>query len=151
MKKLLIVDDAQVEVDLVEYVKNKYPQIELIVMNSGKEYDYTYKATQISTLAKEYIHHNISSKDLNLKTTSNALHVGYHYLSKRFTEEEGISFIEYVTARRMDIACTLLTNTSLHVYEICEQIGWEPKNFHRIFYSKYQISPLKYRKLHTTK
>ncbi len=151
MKKLLIVDDSKLELDFVEYMKSKYPQMEIVIVDSDDEADYSYKSTQISACAKEYINRNIFSKDLTLKSTSDALHVGYHYLSKRFTEQEGISFIEYVTERRLEIVCKLLTTTSLHVYEVSEKVGWNPKNLHRIFYTKYGMSPLKYRKLHTLK
>ena len=101
---------------------------------------------KIHALTINYLNQHISDKGLNLRQTATDLHVNYYYLSKCFKEGEGISFTEYVTNKRMQIATHLLTTTTMHVYEICDQIGLEPKNFHGLFRKYYKMTPQEYRK-----
>lgn len=101
---------------------------------------------KIVTSAKHYINQHISDKNLTLRQVADDLHINYYYLSKCFKESEQISFTEYVTNKRLLIASNLLTTTSLHVYEVCEQIGMETKNFHSLFRKKYNMTPQEYRK-----
>lgn len=103
---------------------------------------------KIISSAKDYVNKHISDKNLNLRQASLDLHINYYYLSKSFKEDEGISFTEYLTNRRLQIASNLLSATTLHIYEVCEQIGMEPKNFHRLFRKKYHMSPQEYRRSH---
>ena len=102
--------------------------------------------SKIMNSVKRYIDQNIANKDLNLKQASLDLYINYYYLSKCFKSAEGISFTEYVTNKRLQIASRLLTSTSLHIYEICDQIGLEPKNFHSLFRKKYNVTPQEYRR-----
>lgn len=101
---------------------------------------------KIMNNVKRYIDQNIANKELNLKQASADLYINYYYLSKCFKAAEGISFTEYVTNKRLQIASQLLSVTSLHIYEICEQIGLEPKNFHNLFRQKYNVTPQEYRR-----
>jgi YesN/AraC family two-component response regulator len=96
--------------------------------------------------AKSYINQHLSDRNLTLRQVADDLHINYYYLSKCFKESEEISFTEYVTNKRLQIASNLLTSTSLHVYEVCEQIGMETKNFHNLFRKKYNMTPQEYRK-----
>jgi len=101
---------------------------------------------KITRTAQNYINQHLYDKNLSLKQVADALHINYYYLCKCFKESEEISFTEYVTNKRLHIASNLLSATSLHIYEICEQIGMEPKNFHNSFRKKYNMTPLEYRK-----
>lgn len=96
--------------------------------------------------AKNYINQHLSDRNLTLRQVADDLHINYYYLSKCFKESEEISFTEYVTNKRLQIASNLLSSTSLHVYEVCEQIGMETKNFHSLFRKKYNMTPQEYRK-----
>lgn len=98
--------------------------------------------------AIHYINQHISEKDLSLRQIADDLHINYYYLSKRFKELEGVSFTDYVCKRRMQIASNLLATTGLHVYEICSQIGMDPKNFHVLFKKYYEMTPQEYRHSH---
>lgn len=95
--------------------------------------------------AIQYINRHISDKELSLHQIADDLHINYYYLSKCFKESEGVSFTDYVCRRRMQIASNLLTATKLHIYEICSQIGMDPKNFHVIFRKYYDMTPQEYR------
>ena len=103
---------------------------------------------KIVTLTKSYIEQHLFEKSLNLKQAAADLHINYYYLSKSFKEGAGISFTEYVNTRRLQVAAELLASTKLHIYQICEQIGMEPKNFHGLFRKYYDMTPQEYRRSH---
>lgn len=172
MLQLLIVDDAKstkenlsqainwesLGMEVAEYVHDHYPHTKVIAMNTGKEIpalsrNYTRtKDTEKSpnkkmvALTKNYIEQHLFEKSLNLKQAAVDLHINYYYLSKGFKEGAGISFTEYVNMQRLHSAAELLSTTSLHIYEICERIGMEPKNFHGLFRKHYNMTPQEYRR-----
>ena len=103
---------------------------------------------KIVSSAKNYIDQHIYDPDLSLADIADKLHINYYYLSKCFKKGEGISFSKYVTNKRLQMASDLLSSTNLHVYEICSQIGLDPKNFHALFRKEYNQTPQEYRKNH---
>lgn len=147
--------------ELAEYVHNNYPNIKVIIMSSYKELQSLLENTlhvdiskrpssqRIVTLTKAYIEEHLFEKSLNLKQTAANLHINYYYLSKCFKEGAEVSFTEYVNTRRLQEAATLLSETSLHIYEICKKIGVEPKNFHGLFRKYFHMTPQEYRRKHT--
>ncbi len=103
---------------------------------------------KIVVAAKTYIDQHIYEQDMSLNDIAIELHINYYYLSKCFKKGEGISFTKYVTNKRLQIASELLSDTNLHIYEICERIGMDPKNFHALFRKKFNVTPQEYRKSH---
>lgn len=103
---------------------------------------------KIVSSAKKYIDQYIYDPDMSLADIADELHINYYYLSKCFKKGEGISFSKYVTNKRLQMASELLSNTNLHIYEICKQIGLDPKNFHVLFRKEYNQTPQEYRKNH---
>ncbi len=95
--------------------------------------------------AIQYINQHISEKELSLHQLSDDLHINYYYLSKCFKDAMGVSFTDYICKRRLQIASNLLSTTKLHIYEICTQIGMDPKNFHATFRKYYDMTPQEYR------
>lgn len=103
-------------------------------------------AKKIVNLAQNYVDQHLLEKSLNLKQTAVDLHINYYYLSKCFKEGAGVTFTQYVNDSRLKIAANLLSTTTLHIYEICRQIGLEPKNFYGLFRKKYNMTPQEYRR-----
>lgn len=147
-------------IKLAQYAHNHYPNTKVILMSTYKDIplfdsDSTYAShnakvpnQKIVSLAKSYIEQHLCEKSLNLKQASMDLHINYYYLSKSFKEGAGISFTEYVNTRRLQVATELLASTKLHIYQICEQIGMEPKNFHGLFRKYFSMTPQEYRRSH---
>ena len=147
-------------IEFAQYVHNHYPHTKVILMSTYKELpqlaqdqshvSHNAKAPnqKIVSLAKSYIEQHLCEKSLNLKQASADLHINYYYLSKSFKEGSGTSFTEYVNTRRLQVAAELLASTKLHIYQICEQIGMEPKNFHGLFRKHFHMTPQEYRRSH---
>ena len=93
----------------------------------------------------DYINNNLS-KDISLEQMAEYANVSSFYLSRLFKEEKGITFINFLTDRRLEKSRELLSNTDLSIKEITASIGYNDQNyFSRLFKSKYGLSPTEYR------
>ena len=94
---------------------------------------------------KEYLDQNFTSP-ITLDSLSETVYISKHYLSHLFQEQTGISPIKYLTLKRMEKACELLSETELPVSEVSKAVGYEnPLYFSQVFKRIYGISPVKYR------
>ena len=78
-------------------------------------------------------------QDCSMNLTSVASHFGFNpsYLSRRFRTEMGISFIDYLTAYRMEKACELAKDGVL-MYIAAEQTGIIDPNYFGKCFKKYK-------------
>lgn len=93
-----------------------------------------------------YIDHNYRD---NIKLETIAPLFGYNsaYLGKIFTKAVGESFNSYVDHKRIDLSKKLLSENTLKVYEIAEQVGYKNVDyFHKKFKKYVGESPAEYRK-----
>lgn len=94
---------------------------------------------------KEYLDQNFTSP-ITLDSLSETVYISKHYLSHLFKEQTGVSPIKYLTSKRMEKACELLSETELPVSEVSKAVGYEnPLYFSQVFKRIYGISPVKYR------
>ena len=94
---------------------------------------------------KEYLDQNFTSP-ITLDSLSETVYISKHYLSHLFKEQTGVSPIKYLTSKRMEKACELLSETELPVSEVSKAVGYEnPLYFSQVFKRMYGISPVKYR------
>lgn len=91
---------------------------------------------------------HIDDVSLNLKTIADHLKISYAYLSKAFKEDFGKSYTEYMNLYRLELAKQQLLESDDKVYEICERIGLETKNFHFLFKKYEGITPKEFKMLH---
>ena len=94
---------------------------------------------------KEYLDQNFTSP-ITLDSLSETVYISKHYLSHLFKEQTGVSPIKYLTSKRMEKACELLSETELPVSEVSKAVGYEnPPYFSQVFKRIYGIAPVKYR------
>ena len=92
---------------------------------------------------KEYLDQNFTSP-ITLDSLSETVYISKHYLSHLFKEQTGVSPIKYLTSKRMEKACELLSETELPVSEVSKAVGYEnPLYFSQVFKRIYGISPVK--------
>lgn len=79
----------------------------------------------VSTIeaARQYIAEHLA-EDLSLDAVSSKVYISPKYLSKLFKEELGITYTDYVTARRMERAKALLESNSMTVEQIAGSVGY---------------------------
>ena len=79
---------------------------------------------------------------LTLADAAARAHLSPNYFSERFREVTGSSFQEYVQARRLVFARSLLTSTSLSVTEICHASGFNNlSHFGRAYRRRFRVAP----------
>jgi AraC-like DNA-binding protein len=69
--------------------------------------------------------------------------------SRSFRKHTGLTFVQYVNAMRIELACQHLTQGELTIIEICYEIGFNNvSNFNRQFLLLKGMPPSKFRALH---
>jgi two-component system response regulator YesN len=87
------------------------------------------------------------SDQLSLASVAEEVELSPNYLSRLFREETGISFNEFVTKMRMEMAVDLLKSTNLKVYEIAEKIGIPSYRYFSAVFRKWTgVTPKEFRK-----
>lgn len=93
----------------------------------------------------EYINRNFN-KDLTLESVANEVGLSSQYLSKIFKEKCGTNFIDYITAKRLEFAESLLKKGALNIKQVSKMSGYEDSNyFCRIFKKNTGLSPRQFR------
>lgn len=105
------------------------------------------KIRPIVKLALEYSMEHIDNPELNLKMIAGHLKVSYAYLSKAFKEDFQKSYTEYMNLYRIEIAKKKLLQSDEKIYEICDSIGLETKNFYYLFKKYEGITPKEFREM----
>lgn len=98
--------------------------------------------------ALEFIERNLAEK-ITLSQAAEAAAVSPNYLATLLRRETGQTFVELVTARRMDKACELLSYTRLRVSQIGDAVGFfDVDYFCRRFKKVMGYTPMEYRATH---
>jgi two-component system, response regulator YesN len=96
--------------------------------------------------AKNYIEKNYANQDTCLHSVADEVHLSPNHFSTIFSQECGITFIEYLTTVRVEQAKKLLRNTDLKGSDIAYEAGFsDPHYFSFIFKKTTGLSPREYR------
>jgi len=126
---------------LKDFVQNLLTEYSQLVANSK-----TSEENPLITKVCDYLDNNLK-EDISLEQMANIINVSPFYLSKLFKEEKGITFINFISDKRLEKARDLLEHSDLSIKEITSEIGYNDQNyFSRIFKNKFGLSPKEYRK-----
>lgn len=106
--------------------------------------------TSSDSITNEVINfvHKHYRESLTLQTFCDKKHYNLSYISRRFKQETGITFREYVQKTRIEKCCELLTGSDMTVGEIASAVGYDDiQFFHTIFKRLLHMTPKEYRKL----
>lgn len=96
--------------------------------------------------AIQYINDHLESH-ITLKLVAEMVHLNASYFSVLFKEQTSLTFSEYLTRKRMELAKTLLLSSSLPIDEISQKVGYRTsKYFIKIFKDYEGVTPSKYRR-----
>jgi AraC-like DNA-binding protein/NAD(P)H-dependent FMN reductase len=97
-------------------------------------------------LAVAYIKENFSDQNLSLDTVASAVFMSRYHFSRKFREETGRRFIDYLIMVRMTEARKLLIETNWTVTAIASEVGYRDlSNFERSFKKLFGTQPSQYR------
>ncbi|ANA78831.1 AraC family transcriptional regulator [Paenibacillus glucanolyticus] len=131
--------------DLNEWFKRELLEPILLSLSNKKNQEYEHLIHKVTLYIAEHYH-----LDISLDQCAQICGISPPYLSKLFKKVKDISFIEYLTQVRVTRAIDLLVTTDLLVNEIAEQVGYNPKNFIRVFKKQTGLPPGQYRETHRT-
>ena len=96
------------------------------------------------TKAKDWI---INHLDIaTLSNLSEYLQMNSSTLSRKFKQEVGMTFIQYVTEERMKYSTQLLNNPLIRIQEIARILGYDdPRYFTEVFKRHFHMTPQQYR------
>ncbi len=84
--------------------------------------------------------------DITLEETASHCRLSSFYFSKLFKKRKKLTFIDYLTNRRIEEADKLLLETSLSIKEISREVGYnDPNYFTRVFKKVHSSSPTSFR------
>lgn len=104
-----------------------------------------HRAGLLNALA--YIHNHLS-EPITLEEVAETADVSVSYFSMLIKQYTGMSFINYLTSLRMDLAKSLMRSTSDSMMDICFKIGYSDySNFSKRFKSVTGHTPRDYRRI----
>lgn len=93
----------------------------------------------------KYIDHHYP-EEISLQDIASHLFVSREYVSRKFKQEFGINFSDYLGHYRIDKAKVLMTNHNLTITQIAEMVGFhDVKYFSKVFKKREGVSPKVYR------
>jgi AraC-like DNA-binding protein len=95
--------------------------------------------------ARNFIHAHYG-EDISLAKVAKAANTSANYLSEKFKQATGITFVRYVAQTRYERAAKLLREADLRVSEIAFAVGFQSlSQFNRVFKKFSGKSPTEYR------
>lgn len=102
----------------------------------------------VSGFLAEYINQHYM-EDISLQDLAKKTNYSVPYLSKRFQEDMGISFVAYLQNRRVSEGCRLLSNSKRTLAEITKMVGYNDiKFFSQLIKRHTGLSPREIRRQH---
>lgn len=86
---------------------------------------------------KSYVGEHYAEADLTQASVAQKFFLNPSYLSRTFKKEAGVSFVEYLTALRMEKAIELLKNSDSKVFAVAEAVGVPDPNYFSTCFKKY--------------
>jgi two-component system response regulator YesN len=96
--------------------------------------------------AKTFIYENYFKSDISLNSVAEYVNLSPNHLSMVFSQETGLTFIEYLTKLRIAKAKIMLKSTNMRTSEIAFKVGYnDPHYFSNVFKKAVGCAPTNFR------
>lgn len=96
--------------------------------------------------AIRYIEKHYTDENISLNSVARAINISANYLSALFSQKMEVSFVEYLTQKRMNRAKQLLQRTNMRSSEIAYEVGYrDPRYFSFVFRKTQGCTPRAFR------
>ena len=122
--------------------------IQMIVLTLRSIVDRTHTAPRhaCTVFMADYVNQHYMEA-VSLNKISTLLNYSMPYLSKRFHEDTGLTFQQYLQQTRILHSCRLLANTDKKVSEVAELVGYADTKFYQEIFKKFMhTTPKAYQK-----
>ena len=104
------------------------------------------KQKSTALLAMKYIRENCTKYDLSLDLVAKEFNITSTYLCRLLKQQTGVSYKEYLTGLRIEVARKLLQNRNVSVTDVCVRTGYtNVSHFIKVFQKYTGVTPAKYR------
>lgn len=104
------------------------------------------ESSDIINNAIRYIEKHYTDENISLNSVAQAINISANYLSALFSQKMEVSFVEYLTQKRMNRAKQLLQRTNLRSSEIAYEVGYrDPRYFSFVFRKTQGCTPRAFR------
>lgn len=132
-------------VELADRVSDMLAAVRRIVELSLETTERQKTGDRLMHIAKDYIDRNLS-RDLGVDEVAGHLGISASYFSLLFKQHFGVTFLEYVTAERVELAKSLLLLTDKSIADIGRSVGYaERRYFNKVFHKVTGELPSAYR------
>lgn len=134
------------KVGYAEIFRNRLLEILILLMRNVIIQDLSVKNDTILEVI-QYINRNYCISGA-LSKFCELHHYSPQYISRKFKQETGFTFSEYLQKVRIEKSCELLAGSNLTVADIAETVGYSDlKSFNNLFKRMIKITPRDYRKM----
>lgn len=130
----------------VEFMRCYLLEILLLTMRELDDAQAAAAGNDICGFIAEYIHEHYMD-DLTLQALAKRLNYSLPYLSKKFRDETGVSFVTYLQNYRVMEGCRLLSASNRTLAEITEMVGYHDVKFFSELVKRFTgLSPRNFRR-----
>ena len=132
----------------LEFIRSALVQLLILTMRKLQKKEYLPgQSPEIRRMVRHIEGHY--RERLGLSNFAGELGYSVPYLSKKFSQEVGMGFAEYIQTIRLEQACRLLQSTDMQINRIAAEIGYENlKHFNTLFKRKLTLTPREFRDIH---
>jgi len=134
-EKLAVFGPAPISVLDAKTMENYVERIITLVITE-RDQQANRKYFQQMVKAKQYIAEHVREYGLSLNTVAEYIHMSPNYFSSVFSKEEGKTFIEFLTERRMQKAKELLMSTTMRPSDIAQEVGYQDSHYFGYLFKK---------------
>ncbi|WP_248929355.1 response regulator transcription factor [Paenibacillus hamazuiensis] len=125
---------------LREWVRSVYGKFHASALQESRT-----ARTNIVKEAQKYILAHLS-QNISLQEISDQLRLHPAYLSRVYKLETGENISEYITRLKLEKSAQLLTLSTMKIYEISIEVGYQnPNYFNKVFKKHFGLTPQEYR------
>ncbi len=129
--------------DAVKQISKQIVQITVFIANESN-----YSNKDLMGEIKQYLDENLHAP-ISLQLIAERFFINPTYFSRRFKDNYGQSYSDYLTNLRLDKAVEWLIGTNLKIQEIGELVGYEgAAYFSNVFKKERGLSPNEFRQKH---
>ena len=131
----------------LEYIRCLFVEALILTLRKIENRDAAAQKSRVITEIMEHMQGHFAKK-LQLSDYATQYHYSAAHLSRKFTQETGMSFLEQLQKLRIAHSCHLLATTDAKISQIAVSVGYEDiKFFNKLFKEKLGMTPREFRSL----